>query len=82
MTSLPPIGCLPAAITLFGIGSNNCVNRLNNDAVSFNKKLNAAADTLKKSHSDLKLVIFDVYNPLFDLIKNPSNNGTAKHKAL
>ncbi|KAL0916406.1 hypothetical protein M5K25_013914 [Dendrobium thyrsiflorum] len=75
VTSLPPIGCLPAAITLFGGGNNNCVNRLNNDAVAFNKKVSAAAETLKKSHSDLKLVIFDVYNPLLDLIKNPGNNG-------
>ncbi|KAI0504336.1 hypothetical protein KFK09_015288 [Dendrobium nobile] len=75
VTSLPPIGCLPAAITLFGGGSNSCVDRLNNDAVAFNKKVSAAAETLKKSHSDLKLVIFDVYNPLLDLIKNPGNNG-------
>ncbi|KAK8968725.1 GDSL esterase/lipase [Platanthera guangdongensis] len=75
ITSLPPMGCLPAAITLFGAGSNYCVDRLNNDAVSFNKKLNTAAENIKKSHSDLKLVVFDVYNPLLDLIKKPENNG-------
>lgn len=75
VTSLPPLGCLPAAITLFGGGSNDCVVRLNKDAVSFNKKLGAAGDALKKAHPDLKLVVFDIYNPLLDLIRNPGNSG-------
>jgi len=80
VTSLPPLGCLPAAITLFGDGSNVCVARLNKDAVNFNKKLGAAGDALKKAHPGLKLVIFDIYNPLLDLIKKPSNSGI--HLAL
>jgi phospholipase/lecithinase/hemolysin len=75
VTSLPPLGCLPASITLFGGGSNNCVERLNNDAVTFNKKVGDAAKALKNKHSDLKLVVFDIYNPLLDLIKNPANSG-------
>ncbi|PPD72617.1 hypothetical protein GOBAR_DD30477 [Gossypium barbadense] len=40
VTTLPPLGCLPAAITAFGHGSNQCVARLNNNAISFNNKLN------------------------------------------
>ncbi|WOK99386.1 GDSL esterase/lipase [Canna indica] len=75
VTSLPPMGCLPAAINLFGGGSNACVTRLNDDAVAFNKKINVAAQTLKKSHPDLKLVVFDIYKPLLDLINNPEKNG-------
>jgi phospholipase/lecithinase/hemolysin len=75
VTSLPPLGCLPAAVTLFGGGNNNCVERLNADAVTFNKKVGDAAKALKNRHSDLKLVIFDIYNPLLDLIKNPANSG-------
>lgn len=75
VTSLPPLGCIPAAITLFGGGSNNCVTRLNNDAVAFNKKLNAAGQALKSSHPKLKLVVFDIYKPLLDLISHPENNG-------
>ncbi|KAG1347505.1 hypothetical protein COCNU_06G013340 [Cocos nucifera] len=77
VTSLPPLGCLPAAITLFGGGSNDCVIRLNNDAMVFNKKLNAAGQTLRKSHPGLKLVVFDIYNPLLDLIRHPENNGSS-----
>ncbi|ONK65296.1 uncharacterized protein A4U43_C07F35670 [Asparagus officinalis] len=75
VTSLPPLGCLPAAITIYGFGSNDCVSRLNNDSLNFNKKLEAAGEALKKAHPDLKLVVFDIYNPLLDLIKNPGNNG-------
>ncbi|XP_020257242.1 GDSL esterase/lipase At5g22810-like [Asparagus officinalis] len=75
VTSLPPLGCLPATITLFGEGSNNCVARLNRDAVNFNRKLNAAGNALKRAHPGLKLVVFDIYNPLLDLIKNTSDNG-------
>ncbi|XP_038973238.1 GDSL esterase/lipase At5g03810-like [Phoenix dactylifera] len=75
VTSLPPLGCLPAAITLFGGGSDDCVARLNDDAAVFNKKLNAAGRALKKSHPRLKLVVLDIYSPLLDLIRHPENNG-------
>ncbi|KAG1368825.1 GDSL esterase/lipase [Cocos nucifera] len=75
VTSLPPLGCLPAAITLFGGGSNDCVARLNDDAIVFNKKLNEAGRALKKCHPKLKLVVLDIYNPLLDLIRHPENFG-------
>ncbi|RAL51673.1 hypothetical protein DM860_010391 [Cuscuta australis] len=39
VTNLPPTGCLPASITLFGAASNGCIERMNEDAVSFNTKL-------------------------------------------
>ncbi|KAK6943926.1 GDSL lipase/esterase [Dillenia turbinata] len=75
VTNLPPTGCLPAAITLFGSGSNQCVQRLNRDAVSFNNKLNATSQALQSRFPDLKLVVFDIYQPLLDMIMNPSENG-------
>lgn len=75
VTSLAPLGCLPASITLFGKGKNDCVTRLNSDAIGFNYKLKAAAEALKKSRPDLKLVVFDIYNPLLDLVQNPSKYG-------
>ncbi|KAG2310245.1 hypothetical protein Bca52824_021802 [Brassica carinata] len=44
VTTLPPLGCLPAAITMFdGAGNNTCVERLNSNAVFFNTKLNNAS---------------------------------------
>lgn len=76
MTTLPPIGCLPAAITVFGSDSNECVARLNHDAVSFNTKLNATSLRLQKKLSGLNLVVFDIYQTLFDLVTKPTDNGT------
>ncbi|XP_073145235.1 GDSL esterase/lipase APG-like [Henckelia pumila] len=75
VTSLPPTGCLPAARTLFGFHESGCVSRLNTDAQAFNKKLNSAATQLQKQLPGLKLVIFDIFKPLYDIISNPAKNG-------
>ncbi|XP_061345400.1 GDSL esterase/lipase At5g22810 [Gastrolobium bilobum] len=75
VTSLPPMGCLPAAITLFGSDSNECVARINSDAINFNKKLNTTSQSLQKLLPGIKVVIFDIYQPLFDLVTKPSENG-------
>lgn len=75
VTNLPPTGCLPAAVTLFGSGSNQCVPRLNQDAISFNSKLNSTSGNLRSKLPGLKLVVFDIYNPLLELITKPTDNG-------
>ncbi|GAB2235819.1 hypothetical protein Droror1_Dr00026260 [Drosera rotundifolia] len=75
VTNLPPFGCLPAAITLFGSGNNKCVDRLNKDASTFNTNLSSTAQSLTKSLPGLKLVIFDIYNPLLGMITKPTDNG-------
>ncbi|KAG0454692.1 hypothetical protein HPP92_023984 [Vanilla planifolia] len=75
VTSLPPLGCLPAAITLFGQGSNGCVARLNSDAQGFNKKIGSAVSSLSKKFPDLKIAVFDIYKPLYDLVTSPSKSG-------
>jgi hypothetical protein len=78
VTTPPAMGCLPAAMTLYGLGTgaNECVDRLNNDAVSFNKKLNATSKRLRNRHSSLILVVLDMYQPLLNLATNPTANGT------
>uniref|UniRef100_A0A5B7A5W5 Putative GDSL esterase/lipase APG n=1 Tax=Davidia involucrata TaxID=16924 RepID=A0A5B7A5W5_DAVIN len=78
VTSLPPLGCLPAAITLFGFHENGCVSRINTDAQGFNKKINSAAANLQKQLPGLNLVIFDIFKPLYDLVHSPSNSGFAE----
>ncbi|XP_068652878.1 GDSL esterase/lipase At5g03810-like [Aristolochia californica] len=75
VSSLPPLGCLPASITLFGSGSNECVDRMNRDTVNFNNKLNASAVALTKNLANITIVVFDIYQPLMDLIHKPSDNG-------
>ena len=76
VTSLPPLGCLPAVRTLFGFHENGCVSRINTDAQGFNKKINSAASNLQKQLPGLKIVVFDIYKPLYDLIQSPSKSGT------
>ncbi|KAK5813795.1 hypothetical protein PVK06_029246 [Gossypium arboreum] len=78
VTTLPPLGCLPAAITAFGHGNNQCVARLNNNAISFNNKLKHRSQRLTRRLSKLKLVVLDIYNPLYTLITEPAENGFAE----
>ncbi|XP_059641470.1 GDSL esterase/lipase APG-like [Cornus florida] len=78
VTSLPPLGCLPATRTLFGSHENGCVSRINTDAQGFNKKINSAAKTLQKQLPDLKIAIFDIFKPLYDLVQKPSDFGFAE----
>ena len=75
VTTLPPTGCLPATITLFGGGSNQCVGRLNQDAISFNNKLNTTSQVLQNNLPGLKLVVFDIYHPLLDMVIKPTDQG-------
>ncbi|KAB1218481.1 GDSL esterase/lipase APG [Morella rubra] len=76
VNSLPPLGCLPAAITLLGFNEKrSCVSRANTDAQGFNKKINTAAANLQKQLPGLKIVVFDIYKPLYDLVQSPSKNG-------
>ncbi|KAL5580212.1 hypothetical protein UlMin_012654 [Ulmus minor] len=75
VTTLPPLGCLPAAITLFGEGHNGCVSRLNHDATTFNRKLNATSQNLQNRLSGLNLVVLDIYQPLHELVTRPSDHG-------
>ncbi|XP_022958433.1 GDSL esterase/lipase At5g22810-like [Cucurbita moschata] len=75
VTTLPPLGCLPTAITIFGSDSNECVGKLNNDAVSFNSKLNATSQSLHANLPGLNLVVLDTYKPLYQLVTKPAENG-------
>lgn len=78
VTSLPPLGCLPASITLFGNGENSCVSRLNGDSQTYNNRLKATVNGLGKRLPGLKIVVFDIYTTLYDFVKHPSDNGFAE----
>ncbi|PWA82603.1 GDSL-like Lipase/Acylhydrolase superfamily protein [Artemisia annua] len=69
VTSLPPLGCLPAVRTLFGSHEKGCVSSINTDAQAFNKKVNAAATQLGKQLPGLKIVIFDIFHHFTTLLK-------------
>ncbi|KAI4355563.1 hypothetical protein L6164_004323 [Bauhinia variegata] len=75
VTSLPPLGCLPAVRTLFGFHQKGCVSNLNTDVQGFNKKINSTAASLQKKLPGLRLVVFDIYKPLCNLVQCPSKYG-------
>ncbi|KAL8139616.1 hypothetical protein V2J09_005637 [Rumex salicifolius] len=75
VTSLPPMGCLPLVITLFGLGKPECVEQKNMDSREFNVKMNETITRLKSRLPGLKMEFFDIYTPLHDLVQNPSKNG-------
>ena len=77
VTSLPPLGCLPASITLFGSGENVCVSRLNSDSQHYNTRLQATVNSLAKSLPRLKIVVFDIYTTLYSFVQHPSDNGNS-----
>ncbi|GFP98028.1 GDSL esterase/lipase at5g22810 [Phtheirospermum japonicum] len=82
VTTLPPLGCLPAVITIFGEDSNECVEKMNKVAVSFNNKLNLTSQKLQAKLSGLNLVVLDIYQPLLDLVTNPTNYGLVETSIL
>lgn len=83
VTSLPPLGCLPAARTLFGsTHQSGCVAHLNADAQGFNQKLNSTAIQLQKRLPGLKLAVFDIFKPLYDVVNSPSDYGIQPSKFL
>ncbi|PHT47070.1 GDSL esterase/lipase [Capsicum baccatum] len=77
VTSLPALGCLPAIKTLFGFHKSGCISRINRDAQHLNKKMNSTATRLRKQLPGLKIAIFDVFQPMYDLVKSPSDHGFA-----
>ncbi|PHT98511.1 GDSL esterase/lipase APG [Capsicum chinense] len=80
VTSLPPLGCLPAVKTLFGFHKSGCISRINRDAQHFNKKMNSSATKLRKQLPGLKIARFDVFQPIYDLVKSPSDHVNFPYK--
>ncbi|CAN1836875.1 GDSL esterase/lipase APG [Linum perenne] len=78
VTSLPPLGCFPAARALLSYHGQGCVSSINTVAQQFNNKLTLAAASLQKQLPGMKIVIFDTFKPLYDLVKKPSDFGLAE----
>ncbi|XP_057451075.1 GDSL esterase/lipase At5g22810-like [Lotus japonicus] len=75
LITIPPIGCFPAAITIFGLHSNECVPWMNSAALNFNKKLNTISQDCRKMLPGINLVILDTYQTLYDMVTKPSDYG-------
>ncbi|XP_021759472.1 GDSL esterase/lipase EXL3-like [Chenopodium quinoa] len=73
--SAPPCGCLPSQRTLHGGLFRSCVKDENDASILFNNKLFTELGSLNQKLVGSRFVYLDIYNPLLDLINNPSQSG-------
>uniref|UniRef100_A0ACD5W7E9 Uncharacterized protein n=1 Tax=Avena sativa TaxID=4498 RepID=A0ACD5W7E9_AVESA len=73
--TVPPMGCYPLAITLAGLGTDQCVPWLNINAQMFNGKMSAAVDALSERYHGLKIAHLDIYTPISGLVASPGSHG-------
>ncbi|XP_024382012.1 GDSL esterase/lipase At5g03820 [Physcomitrium patens] len=73
--NLPPLGCLPAQITLHGHGNQTCVQSLNDVALGFNQQLPGVVDAMNKKTPGARLIILDIYNPIYNAWQDPQKFG-------
>lgn len=73
---LPPIGCLPAQITLHGSnGSQDCIKEYNDVAINFNSLLQVTLNDMKKSMHGARVIYVDIFSYLYDVFQNPKAYG-------
>ncbi|CAN6842830.1 unnamed protein product [Brassica oleracea] len=78
---LPPIGCLPIQMTakfrnIFGF----CLEQENKDSVVYNQKLQKQIPQMQASLTGSKILYSDIYNPIYDMMQNPSKYGFKETK--
>lgn len=73
--SAPPIGCVPAQRTIAGGVTRQCADNYNQAAVLFNSKLSPILNSFNSKLPNAKFVYVDVYNPILDLVQNPTKFG-------
>lgn len=87
VVNLPPLGCIPALLTLYG-GPNEdyddygCLKKLNKISRSHNKLLGEKVAALRTKYPEATLVYADAESVYFDILKSPSTyNVTSPLKA-
>ncbi|KAL7142630.1 hypothetical protein ABFS83_08G136800 [Erythranthe nasuta] len=77
VVGLPPIGCMPIVITVTSgeaNGQRRCIDSLSTVALDYNQKLQNKLTAMVNSSSDA-IYYVDIYQPLDDMIQNPSQFG-------
>ncbi|KAF3559884.1 hypothetical protein F2Q69_00011612 [Brassica cretica] len=81
IAGLPPIGCLPIQMTAkFRNIFRFCLKQENKDSVVYNQKLQKLLPQIQSSHTGSKILYADIYNPIFDMMQNPSKYGFTETK--
>ncbi|XP_019420772.1 PREDICTED: uncharacterized protein LOC109330963 [Lupinus angustifolius] len=73
--NVPVIGCVPSQRTIGGGIMRACSDFSNQVAILFNSKLSFQMESLQTKLFDAKFVYLDSYNPLLDILQNPSKYG-------
>ncbi|KAG0580985.1 hypothetical protein KC19_4G215700 [Ceratodon purpureus] len=73
--NLPPLGCVPAQITLHGHGNQGCVKYLNDVAAHFNTRITLMLADMKKTMPGSRLILIDIYSPIYNAFQNPQKYG-------
>lgn len=71
----PPLGCVPSQRTVGGGLLRECAEYYNEAAKLFNSKISTKLDYLLKTLPDSKPVYINIYDPLYDIIQNPTKYG-------
>lgn len=73
---LPPIGCLPAQITLHGSsGSQDCIKEYNDVAMNFNSLLQVTLNDMKKSMHGARVIYVDIFSYIYNVFHDPKLYG-------
>ncbi|XP_041989317.1 GDSL esterase/lipase At5g45960-like [Salvia splendens] len=75
---LPPIGCVPAVITLFSdnaLTQRGCIQRLSAVARRYNTLLQSKLAALQKQTPSATIVYLDIFNPIDRMVRNPKQFG-------
>lgn len=77
--NLPPLGCVPAQITLHGHGNSTCVKRLNDDATKMNQQIASLIEDMKKQTPGARLILVDIFSPIYNAFQDPQKYGKNAH---
>ncbi|KAL2628769.1 hypothetical protein R1flu_013455 [Riccia fluitans] len=78
VVGMPPLGCLPSQITIYGEGDKNnrkCIEWLQDDSKAFNEGLVKVMDNLTSSLPNFAIVLLDAFPLITDAATNPSKYG-------
>ncbi|GMH12332.1 hypothetical protein Nepgr_014173 [Nepenthes gracilis] len=75
VSGIPPIGCLPLRIAAKFKIHRTCLDDENSDAQSYNQKLEKLLPQLQASVQGSRLIYFDVFDPLLDMITHRERYG-------
>ena len=83
VAGLPPVGCLPLQVTVGSMLPSEhmlqrlCVAEQNDDAKAYNNKLqNVIIPRLTTSLHGSKIVYFDIFESMMDMVLHPNTYGT------